>query len=174
MRPDAPIAPLAESLRRDFDRSFGEAVRVEVTQLEDLLLIRVASVGYAVRLAEISGLFAGRKVTPLPTPFPELLGIAGFRGVAIPVYDLRRLLGHAEGGTARWLVLTAGEAKLTLAFDQFDGHLRLPSAAIVRGARADGRHAYAPEVARTDEGPRQILHLPSLVNAIVERAHHLI
>jgi len=33
---------------------------------------------------------------------PELLGIMGFRGAMVPVYDLRALCGYAAGAAPRW------------------------------------------------------------------------
>jgi len=44
-------------------------------------------------MAEVSGLFADKKVTRLPSPVSELSGIAGLRGAVLPVYDLAMLLG---------------------------------------------------------------------------------
>jgi len=174
MGAEPPTVSRAETLRRAFDRSFAEALRIETTPFEDLLAIRVASHPYAVRLAGISGLFADRVITPLPSPVSDLLGIAGFRGVVVPVYDLRGLLGYEGGGAPRWLVLTAGETRLGLAFDQFDGHLRLPRETIATDDRADGARAYAREIARSEEGARPILHLPSLLGAIRKLAHHVV
>jgi len=163
---DSPTATRAESLRRSFDRSFAAAEQVETARLEDLLTIRVGDHPYAIRLVEIAGLFTARRITPLPSPVPELLGLAGFRGVAIPVYDLRALLGHGRDGAPRWLVLMAGETRLGLAFDRLDGHLRLPDQAIAKDDRANGGRDVAHRVAGTGDAARPILHLPSLLDAI--------
>ncbi len=83
----------AAELRDAFDRVFAEAHPPAPPPSEDLLAIRIASEPYALRLTEIAGLFADRKITPVAGRVSALLGIAGFRGLIVPVYDLQVLLG---------------------------------------------------------------------------------
>ncbi len=158
------LAGRAAALRRAFDRSFAEAPSAGPTLMEDLLAIRVAGDPYAVRLAEISGLFADKRVTQLPGPLPELLGIAGFRGMIAPVYDLRALLGHPGGGAPRWLVLAAA-MPVALAFDALDGHLRVPREAIVANADPGVRSEVV-----SCEVVRPIVDIPSLLETLARRA----
>jgi purine-binding chemotaxis protein CheW len=158
----------AEELRRDFDRSFAAAPRGDAEVLVDLLAIRVAGDPYALRLSEVAGLFADRVVTPLPSPVSELRGLAGFRASLVPVYDLRPLLGYPGAETLRWMVTTAGGTLLALAFDGFDAHVRVPRAAL---AVADTEtRGPVREVARTPDGARPVVHLPSVLEAIRARA----
>lgn len=124
---------LAE-LRGAFDRSFAEPPPQRVAEFDDLLAVRMAGRRYALRLAETSGLFPHRSVTPLPGPVPALLGVAGFGGAVVPVYDLAAVLGGAVAEDPRWLVLARGTPAVALAFVELDGHLRVPSATIVREA----------------------------------------
>jgi purine-binding chemotaxis protein CheW len=72
-----------------------------------------------------------RPVTPLPGPQAALLGVAGFGGAIVPVYDLAALLGHPVPERPRWLVVAAGTPPLALAFHNLDGHVRVPTSAIV-------------------------------------------
>ena len=90
---DTREADRVTELRDAFDRSFAQAPSTEAAAVENLLAIRVGAHPYALRMAEVSGLFADKKVTRLPSPVPEFSGIAGFRGVVLPVYDLAMLLG---------------------------------------------------------------------------------
>jgi len=90
----AGVIERSTELRRAFDRSFSEAPVTRATELDDLLDIRVGLDPYAIHLDQVTGVFADKPVTPLPGSFPELLGIAGFRGAIVPVYDLRTLLGY--------------------------------------------------------------------------------
>jgi chemotaxis signal transduction protein len=161
----------ADELRRAFDCSFIEAPRQRVESLVDLLAIRIAGDPYAFHLVDIAGLFVDRVVTPLPTLAPELLGLAGFRATLVPVYDLRALLGYAGGSVPRWMVSTAGDATVGLAFDRFDAHLRVPPEALV-GDEAHAR-SHVRQVARTSEGVRPVVHLPSVLEAISARAQSL-
>ena len=92
---DAPsrLAVRAEALRSAFDRSFAEPAHFDTTPMADLLAFHAGSQAYALHLSEIAGLFADKKITRLPGRTAALLGIAGFRGAIVPVYDLSALLG---------------------------------------------------------------------------------
>ncbi len=158
----------ALELRRAFDRSFAEAPRVDTEARCDLLAIRVGGDAYALRLLEVAGLFVDRAVTPLPTQVPELLGIAGFRATLVPVYDLRALLGYAGGEAPRWMVSMVGEATVCLAFDQFEAHVRVSQAALA--SDDSNAHRHVREIARTTDGVRPVIHLPSILAAIRVRA----
>jgi chemotaxis signal transduction protein len=87
------LAHVAAELRETFDASFANAHAAEPPPELDLLEIRVAEHGYALRLSQVLALHADRKLVPVPGPRPELLGLVGMRGVVAPVYDLRLLLG---------------------------------------------------------------------------------
>lgn len=159
----------AASLRRAFDRAFAERPQKAVVTLEDLLAVRIATDAYAIRLTEINGLFANRKVVPLPSPSPELLGVVGFRGGIVPVYDLRALLGYPRAAAPRWLVLASRPDALGLAFDQFEGHLRLPREHIAPADLRDSAPPHVREVARAPDLVRPIVSIASVVEAIKRR-----
>lgn len=164
------LATRVDDLRREFDRSFAVARGVEKEPLEDLLAITLGGDPYLLRMTGISGLFADRRVTPLPGPVAELLGVAGFRGSVLPVYDLHLLLGYPGSGNRRWMVLLDGTAPVGLAFERFDEHLQLPRSAITACAQVDAaRHIH--QVAETADGIRPVIHLPSLLDVITKRSH---
>ncbi|MFI7540476.1 chemotaxis protein CheW [Actinoplanes sp. NPDC049599] len=124
-------------LRADFDRSFTEPARQHDAEYAELLAIRAGGRPYALRLSQASGVHSDRPVTPLPGPQAALLGVAGFGGAILPVYDLAALLGHPVPERPRWLALASGTPPLALAFHGLDGHFRVPASIIV--AEADGR-----------------------------------
>lgn len=130
MSPDLVVRRLVE-LRAEFDRSFSEPARRHDVEHAELLAMRAGERPYALRLSQTSGLYPDRPVTPLPGPLPALLGVAGFSGTIVPVYDLAALLGHPHPDRPRWLVLATGAPPLALAFHALDGHVRVPSAAII-------------------------------------------
>jgi chemotaxis signal transduction protein len=157
----------AAELRRAFDRSFAELPSERNERFEDLLAITVAGAPFAMRLREIAGLFADKEITPLPSPVPELVGVGGFRGALVPVYDLRALLGYPASERSRWLVLTG--SKVALAFDGFEGHLRVSLDAIA--AEAPGKPStHAREVVRAAGVTRPIVDVPSVLESISKRA----
>lgn len=159
------VTARAIELRRAFDRSFAEPIRNDTTLQEALLAIRVGAQSCALRLSEITGLIADKKITPVPGSSAALRGIAGFRGTILPVYDLQILLGHAGSKTPRWLVIAAA-APVALAFEGFERQLRVSRDAILRHATRAETMSYAREFVRTENFTGPIMHLPSILDAI--------
>ncbi|GAA3196438.1 chemotaxis protein CheW [Dactylosporangium siamense] len=156
---------LAE-LRESFDRSFADPHREDVAGFDDLLAIRVGGHRYALRLTQAAGLFPDRPVTRLPGPLPSLLGVASFRGSIVPVYDLGAVFGHPAAAEARWLVLAAGEPPVALAFEELDGHLRVPRDLIVEESTGHGPRGCLRGIVPLDGGARPIVDVPAVRTAI--------
>ncbi|MEU8818716.1 chemotaxis protein CheW [Actinoplanes sp. NPDC048796] len=150
-----------EELRKDFDRSFADPVRSHDDEQVELLAIRAGGRPYAIRLSQTSGLHPDRPVTPLPGPQPALLGLAGFAGQVVPVYDLAALLGHPVGERPRWLVLAGGDPALGLAFHDLDGHIRVANADIVREAGGSGAVGSVRGMVGLPGGVRPIIDVPA-------------
>jgi purine-binding chemotaxis protein CheW len=130
MSPDT-VSMRQSDLRAEFDRSFAEPARRYDREHVELLAVRAGDRPYALRLSQAAGLYPDRPVTPLPGPAAALLGVAGFGGGIVPVYDLAALLGHPMPDRPRWLVLVDGAPALAFAFHRLDGHLRVPADTIV-------------------------------------------
>jgi purine-binding chemotaxis protein CheW len=118
----------AEELRREFDGSFALA-RTASPEHEDILAIQFGGDPHALRLADIAGLFVDRPITPLPSRRPEVLGLAGFRGAILPVFDLAAVLGYTASRAPRWLVVAAA-APIAFAFEALIGHHRVDRRAV--------------------------------------------
>lgn len=161
----------AERLRAEFDHSFAAAPAADPGERVDLLAIRCAEHGFALPLAGVLAVLTDRKIVPVPSPAPSLLGLIGVRGVVAPVHDLRALLGFASNAAPRWVALLRAPAPLAIAFDHFEQHLRVPKgdviAATVSGAVA---HAFASGSVITPSGPRPLIDLAALFSALTERA----
>ena len=127
------VAERIAALRDDFDRSFAQPARRHDVEHVELLAIRAGGRPYALRLSQTSGLYPDRPVTALPGPLSALLGVAGFGGAIVPVYDLAALLGHAVSDRPRWLVLASGSPALALAFHELNGHVQVPAESIIAG-----------------------------------------
>lgn len=152
-----------QALRAQFDRAFAHAPAPPPDQRHALLAIRAGVAPYAIRLAEIGGLHADRRVLALPGRLPELRGVTAIRGQIVPVYDLAALLGQEAAPEPRWLVLVAARQPLALAFDQFEAHISAAAGQLLDGG-ADGQAAL-----RHQGLVRPVLDLPSLTTDIRKR-----
>ena len=166
-----------DRLRADFDRSFAEPARSHDDEHVELLLIRAGERPYAIRLSQTSGVHPDRPVTPLPGPLPALLGLAGFTGQVVPVYDLAALLGHPLPERPRWLVLAGGNPPLGLAFHELDGHVRATGSDIVREAAGDddpgdGRRGSVRGMVTLPGGSRPIIDVPAARATVHALARH--
>jgi chemotaxis signal transduction protein len=155
------LARRARELRLDFDRSFAAPPRSETVETTDFLAIRIGTEAAALRLSEIAGLYVDKEITRVPGTGVALIGIAGFRGTILPVYSLSGLLGLKVIETPRWLVVAAG-ASLALAFEGFEGHLRIDRASILPQQAVEG-HFHAREYVRAHALVRPIIDLPSVL-----------
>jgi chemotaxis signal transduction protein len=157
----------AEELRLAFDRSFVEAPRALADEDEEFLTIEVSGDTYAVRLKQLAGLFADRRIVALPTAVPAFLGVVGFRGQVVPVYGLRALLGYPSGeGLPRWFVLAGERPWVGLAFDRPAGQVRVRREELVPpspGAAAFG-------AIRRGDATVSILDTEHLLQQIQQRA----
>ena len=157
----ADVTDRLVALRADFDRSFTEPARQHDAEYAELLAIRAGGRAYALRLSQASGVHSDRPVTPLPGPQAALLGVAGFGGAIVPVYDLAALLGHPVPERPRWLVLASGAPPLALAFHELDGHVRIPASTIVGEADGNAGRDVLRGMVPLPGGTRPIVDLPS-------------
>ena len=165
--PYAHLRGAATRLRQEFDRAFARPPETAAGGVEAVLAVRIRQNPFALRLRDIAGLFADRPVSRLPGPFPDLLGVAGFRGAVVPVFDLGALLGYQALTSARWLVLTDRASPAALAFEHFERLELLAPDAVGGGAAGDAAAStHAPQVVRTMDGPRPLIDIASILAVI--------
>ena len=172
MSPGGGVSLRIRRLREDFDRSFAEPARSHDVEHVELLTVRAGGRPYAIRLSQTSGLHPDRPVTPLPGPLPALLGLAGFAGTAVPIYDLAALLGHRVTERPRWLVLAIGRPPLGLAFHELDGHVRVDADAIVGEAGGDNVRGPVRGMVALPGGTRPIVDVTATRTAVYALTGH--
>jgi hypothetical protein len=175
------VEPLgrAAALRDAFDRGFAAPAASGAVTTEDFLAIRVGDEPYAVALVEVAGLHAGRRITRVPGPVAEHLGVVALRRGLHAVHDLGSLLGHPRsaagapsGGVMhpRWLLVPAGPRALALSFAVFEGARRVPKEQHVtdlRGHRSGpGVIAHLAGAVVDGELLRPIIHLASVIETV--------
>jgi chemotaxis signal transduction protein len=159
------LATRAADLRLAFDRSFAEPPRAKTEAPVDLLAIYLGAQAFALRLSEITGLFAGKAITRVPGGAAALLGIASFRGTILPVYDLQNLLGRGVAAKPRWLAVAAA-APAAFAFETFAGQLRAAPDSILRAQIHGEERSCTRDVAQLDGRAYPLIHLPAVLDAI--------
>jgi hypothetical protein len=162
-----PIEDRAAAMREAFDRGFAQPRAVDRPDSDRLLALAVGGDPYALRMEEIATLAVDRRITPLPSPVPELAGIVGLRGVILPVYDLARLLGYPAAAQARWLAVLSA-APIAVAFAGFDGYVvRTGGSIAFEAAASESRHVRV--IARAPDFVRPVISLGSVLDAIRRR-----
>lgn len=160
----------AAELRAAFDRTFAEGALGSELELEDVLTLTLGLAGYAVRLAEVAGLYADRKLVPVPSARSELLGIMGLRGELVPVYDLGALLGHAPLNAPRWFVIARAKGRVGFACAAADRLLRVARSEFSeRPTLKDAPEPHIAGAVHIGNGLCPLIDLNSVV-ALVERA----
>jgi purine-binding chemotaxis protein CheW len=156
-------------LRRAFDQSFAEPPATGGVQTEDLLEVRFGGSPYALRLNELAMLISDVRVTPVPSPMPELLGVAGLRGAIVPVYDIGALIGHRTDSAHWWLAIAAGEPAVGFAFSGLERHRRVPVDDVVSEVGPDLAARHVTRLVHVDGDVRPVVSVRSIVESLVER-----
>jgi chemotaxis signal transduction protein len=166
------LAQKLAELQRAFDASFEVPALTREVDHEDMLAIQVSSGRFAVRINELAGVHAVRKIVPLPGAVLGLVGLVGVRGRLVAAYRLADLLGQAAPeGRLRWFLLCRDESQVGLAIEGIDAYLRVPKAEVhpVQGDETLGEHV--SDVVRLDGVARGVLNIRSILAAIARRAN---
>lgn len=161
-------------LREAFDASFATpAHRGDIDQ-QDMLAIRVGSGQFAVRVSELAGVHACRKIVPLPGEVLGLLGIVGIRGRLVAAYRLADLVGAGPPeGQMRWLLVCATDNQVGLVIESLDAYLRVPTASVHSALGEDGISEHVREVLQYNGVDRGVLSVSSVLTSIARRARAL-
>ncbi len=142
----------AAALRAAFDAAFAAAPPAPPVATDAYLRVRIGGEPYAVALAEVAALHVDLHVVPVPSPAPELLGVAVVRAAIAPIYDLRRALGAPATTPPRWVLMARGAG---FACDGFDGHAVAPIGAQQVVTLAGRAHPIVSLVALLDKWKEQ-------------------
>jgi chemotaxis signal transduction protein len=166
------LAQRLAELQRAFDAAFEVPARTREVDYEDMLAIQVQGGRFAVRINELAGVHAVRKIVPLPGAVLGLVGLVGVRGRLVAAYRLADLLGQAAApdGRLRWFLLCRDESQVGLAIEGIDAYIRVPKAEVypVQGDETLGEHV--SDVVRQDGVARGVLNMMSILAAIERRA----
>lgn len=159
----------AADLREAFDRGFASAIHQDDTVWDDFLIVCLDGIAHALPLDALMGLQPLDWITPIPGPAPELLGITGYKGAILPVYDLRALLACPTSQAPRWLVVTKVPC-VALAFDAFDRHVRCPRQAMAEQSGDANGHRHIRARLTTGSSSWPVVKMSSVLDTIQNMA----
>lgn len=169
MNSTAELGGMAE-LRRAFDETFALPAVRPAEDCEPMIAIRVAGQALALRALEIAALVKRNRILPVPSCVPELLGLAGGRGVLVAVYDLAPFVGLSRcAGEPQWLAIAKGEPQLALAFDEIEGLVEVGRTSVYADSAAPSpRHVR--QLAQIGPGTRAVVDITAIMATIRAKA----
>jgi purine-binding chemotaxis protein CheW len=156
-----------EELKSSFDRTFQEA-RVERNhELVHLLVVRIGTARFALKVGDLAGLARAQTVVPVPAADRGLLGLAGLKGRLVAVYSLAAQIGSAAITTEpqRWLVLSRCDRGIALAFSAAEGTMMVPSSDLFPAEH--GAPTHATDAVGSGAARLWLLNVNSIAAAIV-------
>ena len=166
----APLSKSLAKLRSEFDRTFASPPPHPEEERESLICLQVAGQALVVRTRHINSVAKCRRILPIPTHVPGLLGITAIRSSLLPVYDLAALLGLSiPAKRSDWLLITGSETPVAFVFDDLEGQLEIERSGLYESdASASEKHLRL--VAKLGTAHRAVIDLPGIVEEIRKTA----
>lgn len=157
------VGQRVRTLRQEFDAGFAREPSGAAVETCDLLAIRVAGEPYALLVEDISELAQGRKIVPMPSRRPDVMGVAAIRGTLVSVHSLASLLGHgSDEARVPWLAVCLNSEGIALAFGLLERLHRVRTGDV---SRSDGSSVRMGAV-RLGGQSRPIVNVRSIAGAI--------
>ena len=164
------LSKSAAELRLQFDNTFVAPPPGPAEGNESLITLRAAGEALAVKMLHITAVAKRRRIVPVPTRVPGLLGITVLRGTLLPVYDLAAILGlPAPAGERSWLMLTGPETTVGLIFDEFEGQIEIDRACLYESG-SSGSRKHLRVTAKVNDTHRAVIDIPGIVEEIRKTA----
>jgi purine-binding chemotaxis protein CheW len=167
---ETDVALKFEDLKRSFDLTFQEALIERSQELVHLLIVRVGTTRFALKVADLAGLVRAQTVVPIPAAGSGLLGLAGLKGRMVAAYSLAALIGCPELSTeqARWMVLCRCEREIALAFSGVTGTMMVPAAEL--SPVSPGAPPHATDAVGSGSSQLRLLNVSSIAETIVQQS----
>jgi purine-binding chemotaxis protein CheW len=163
------VALKFEDLRRSFDLSFQQPLVERAQELVHLLIVRIGSARFALKVADLAGLARAQTVVPIPGADSGLLGIAGLKGRMVAVYSLAAMIGSTELSTEqnRWLVLCRCDKEIALAFTAVTGTMMVPRTEL--SPVSPGAPPHATDAVGSGSSQLWLLNVSSIAGNLVKK-----
>ena len=166
---ETDVALKFEDLKRAFDLTFQQPLVERGQELVHLLMVRIGTARFALKVADLAGLARAQTVVPIPGAGSGLLGIAGLKGRMIAVYSLAAMIGSPELNTEqnRWMVLCRCEKEIALAFTAVTGTMMVPRAEL--SPASSGAPPHATDTVGSSSSQLWLLNVSSIAENIVKK-----
>ena len=166
---ETDVALKFDDLKRAFDLTFQQPLVERAQELVHLLIVRIGTARFALKVADLAGLARAQTVVPLPGADAGLLGIAGLKGRMVALYSLAAMIGSPELSTEqnRWMVLCRCEKEIALAFTAVTGTMMVPRAEL--SPVSSGAPPHATDAVGSGASQLWLLNVSSIAENIVKR-----
>lgn len=171
-----PILLRLTDVRRAFDATFAAPVRSFEEERRSVLAIRAGEGRFAIRVEDLSGVEACRKIVKVPGSVPGLLGLTGLRGRLLAVYDLGAMLGQPSldmrAGSRRelrWMLVCGKDSGIGLLIEEIEAFVRIADADL-KPIEPGVAGEYIRAVLQRGASIRGVVDIASIVAAVARRA----
>jgi chemotaxis signal transduction protein len=167
---ETDVALKFEELKRSFDLTFQQPLVERGREIAHLLVVRVGTARFALKVADLAGLARAQTVVPLPGTDSGLVGLAGLKGRMVAVYSLAAMIGCPELSTEqnRWMVLCRCEKEIALGFTAVTGTMMVPRTEL--SPVSPGAPPHATDAVGTGSSQLWLLNVSSIAEAIVKKS----
>ncbi len=164
------VALKFEELKRSFDLTFQEPLIERGLEPVHLLIVRIGTAKFALKVADIAGLARAQTIVPIPMNGSGLLGLAGLKGRMVAVYSLAVMIGYPGLNTEqdRWMVLCRAEKEIALAFTSVTETMMVPRTEL--SPVSPGSPPHASDAIGTGASQVWLLNVGSIAQSIVQHA----
>ena len=166
---ETDVALKFEDLKRSFDQSFQQPLVERGQELVHLLIVRIGSSRFALKVADLAGLARAQTVVPIPGADSALLGLAGLKGRMVAVHSLAAMIGCQELSTEqnRWMVLCRRQKEIALAFTAVTGTMMVPRTEL--SPVSPGAPPHATDAVGSGAAQLWLLDVGSIADTIVKK-----
>jgi len=163
------VALKFEELKRSFDLTFQQPLVERGQEVVHLLVVRIGTARFALKVADLAGLARAQTVVPLPGADSGLVGLAGLKGRIVAVYSLAAMIDCPELSTEqnRWMVLCRCEKEIALGFTAVTGTIMVPRTELSPVSPGAPRHA--TDAVGSGSSQLWLLNVSSIAETIVKK-----
>lgn len=117
-----------EIAEEELKHAFAEEILEERL---DYLIFSISGENYALQLGELKEVIKPKPITEIPSAPSNIIGIISLRGVIVPIVDIKKILGIADGiedksPDSRFVLVEVGGKQFGFCVDSIKDVMRIP------------------------------------------------